>query len=376
MVHYLDNSATTKVTQRAAQRALELMTEEYGNPSSLHAMGFRAKMVLDEAREQIAKSLSAKPEEIYFTSGGTESNNLAIMGAARAKKRAGNKIVTTAVEHPSVLEPIKELEKEGFEVVYLKPNSNGNIDKSEIEAVIDEKTILISIMLVNNETGAVLPVKAASDAIKCKKAPALLHVDAVQAFCKMSFSPQKLGADLLTVSGHKIHAPKGVGALYISKKARILPIVFGGNQEKGIRSGTESVPLIGAFAEAVSENGSIAESMDKAKALSDRLISGLAEIDGVEINSPTDALPYIVNFSVGRIKAETMLHFLAQREVYVSSGSACGKQKPSHVLEAMNLPKQRVESAIRASFSTLNTEKDIDALIEGARVGMESLAYA
>ncbi len=374
MEHYLDNSATTKTLKESAERALYVMTQEYGNPSSLHSMGFRAKLVLDEAREAAAEKLLCKSAEVYFTSGGTEANNLAIFGAAEAKKRQGNKIVTTAIEHPSVLEAMKELEKAGFDVVYVKPDRDGNIPAESFEESIDESTVLVSAMLMNNEAGAVLPVKEIAAIIRRKQSPAILHTDAVQAFCKTDFTPRKLGADLLTVSGHKVHAPKGVGALYVNEKARIRPMLYGGGQERGYRPGTEALPLIAAFSEAVKRAGSVKESTAHAESLNLYLREKLREIPGVEINSPQDASPYILNFSVDRIKAETMLHFLSQREVYVSSGSACGRAKPSHVLKAMGLPKERVESAIRASFSRFNNVEDIDALVDGVKAGIETLA--
>ncbi|MFR6279460.1 MAG: cysteine desulfurase family protein, partial [Acutalibacter sp.] len=244
MEHYLDNSATTQVLRPVAERALELMVEEYGNPSSLHTRGFRARQRVEEARALVAQRLGAQAEEITFTSGGTEANNLALFGAAQARKRLGNKIVTTAAEHDSVLNPCREMEKLGFEVVYVKPDSSGHLPSEALAAAIDQNTILVSCMLVNNETGAIFPVEEAARAIRRSKAPALLHVDAVQAFGKLPFTVKKLGADLLTLSGHKLHAPKGVGALYVKKTTRLLPRTLGGGQERGLRSGTENVPLI------------------------------------------------------------------------------------------------------------------------------------
>ena len=328
MEHYLDNSATTQVLRPVAERALELMVEEYGNPSSLHTRGFRARQRVEEARALVAQRLGAQAEEITFTSGGTEANNLALFGAAQARKRLGNKIVTTASEHDSVLNPCRELEKLGFEVVYVKPDSSGHLPPEALAAAIDQNTILVSCMLVNNETGAIFPVEEAARAIRRSKAPAILHVDAVQAFGKLPFTVKKLGADLLTLSGHKLHAPKGVGALYVKKGTRLLP----------------------------------------------RTLGELAQLPGVVLHSPEDALPYVLNFSAGKVRGETMLHFLAQREVYVSSGSACGKAKPSHVLESMGLPKEQVQSALRVSFSRFSTEEDVGALVEGLKVGLAQLA--
>lgn len=372
--HYLDNSATTQVLPSVAQKAMELMVDEFGNPSSLHTRGFRARKLLEEARAQVAQRLGAQPEEITFTSGGTESNNLAIFGAAQARRRLGNKIVTTAAEHDSVLNPCRALEKQGFEVVYLKPDATGHLPEEVLAQAIDEKTILVSVMLVNNETGAIFPVQAAGRAIRRKKAPALLHVDAVQGFGKLPFTVKKLGVDLLTLSGHKIHGPKGIGALYVKKGVRILPQALGGGQERGMRSGTESVPLICALGEAVRLLPPAEESLEQVGKLNTLLREKLAQMPEVTVHSPEDGLPYVLNFSAGRVRGETMLHFLAERGVYVSSGSACGKAKPSHVLEAMDLPREQVESALRVSFSRFSTPEDVEALVDGLKAGLDTLA--
>ena len=373
--HYLDNSATTRVLPEAARKAAEVMVEEYGNPSSLHTRGFRARQELEASRETVAARLGAKPEELYFTSGGTEGNNLALFGAALAKKRQGNRIVTTLAEHDSVLGTVGELEKQGFEVVRLRPDSEGHLSEEQLFDAVNEKTILVSMMLVNNETGAVFPVSAAARAIRRKKAPALLHTDAVQAFGKLEFSPAKLGADLCTVSAHKVHGPKGVGALYVSKSARILPHTFGGGQEKGLRPGTESVPVICAFGEAVRLLPKASEAGPEMERLNGLLRGKLRELPEVTVNSPEDGLPYILNFSAGRVRAETMLHFLAEQNIFVSSGSACGRAKPSHVLEAMGLPKERISSALRVSFSRFSEEDDVLALAEALKKGLRTLLH-
>ena len=286
----------------------------------------------------------------------------------------GNKIVTTAAEHDSVLGPCRALEKQGFEVVYLKPDASGHLSEEELVQAIDQRTILVSVMLVNNETGAIFPVEAASRAIRRSKAPALLHVDAVQGFGKLPFTVKKLGADLLTISGHKIHAPKGIGGLYVKKGVRILPHTLGGGQEKGLRSGTESAPLICALGEAVRLLPPAQEALEQVGQLNALLRQRLEQIPQVTIHSPEDGLPYVLNFSAGRVRGETMLHFLAERGVYVSSGSACGKAKPSHVLESMGLPKEQVESALRVSFSRFSTREDVEALVEGIKAGLENLA--
>ena len=373
--HYLDNSATTPVLPSAAQKAADIMTEEYGNPSSLHSRGFRARQELEAARGIVAARLGAKAEEVIFTSGGTEANNLAIFGAVEAKKRRGNRIVTTAVEHDSVLNPMKELEKQGFEVIYLKPDSSGNIEERRLAEAIDEKTVLVSVMLVNNEIGTIFPVQAAANAIRRKGSPALLHTDCVQAFGKLDFTPAKLGADLVTVSAHKLHGPKGAGALYVKKGVRILPRTFGGGQERNLRSGTESVPLLCAFGEAVKELPKAQETLPRIEKLNVLLRAGLSALPEAALNSPADASPYILNFSAGTVRAETMLHFLSERGIFVSAGSACGKARPSHVLEAMGLPRERIASSIRVSFSRFNSEEDVRALLEALREGLSALAH-
>lgn len=374
--HYLDNSATTRVLEEAADKAVFLMRSHYGNPSSLHGMGITAKFELDDARQIIAYSLGADRSEVFFTSGGTEGNNLALFGAAYAKKRQGNKIVTTAAEHPSVLNTIKQLEKEGFAVTYIKPERNGNMDPQAVSDAIDEHTVLVSIMHVNNETGAIFPVKAVADAIRMKKSPALLHTDMVQSYGKLPLTPKKLGADLATVSGHKVHAPKGVGALYVRKGVRLAPRVFGGSQEKSVRPGTEGLPLIGAFAEAVRHICGDHTATARILELNGYLRAELLQITNTAIHSPDDAIPYVLGFSTGRVKAQTMLNFLSERDVYISSGSACDKGKPSHVLEGMGLPKQQIDSALRVSFSRFSQKENVDALLTGLREGLAALSHA
>lgn len=371
--HYLDNAATTQVLPEAAERARVLMVEEFGNPSSLHTRGFLAKQELEAARTAVAAKLGVGAGEMVFTSGGTEGNNLAIFGAAQARRRLGDKIVTTAIEHDSVLKAMGELERQGFRVSYVKPDSRGRVGLEALAAEIDEKTILVSVMAVNNETGAVLPVQGLSRIIKRKNAPALLHCDGVQAFGKLELSPGKWGVDLCAVSAHKIHGPKGVGALFVRKGVHLLPRSFGGGQERGLRPGTESLPLIGAFGEAAKRLPKASAALPQVEALRDSLVAGLAALPGVTVHSPEDASPYIVGFSAGTVRAETMLHFLAQRGVYVSAGSACGKAKPSHVLEAMGLPKGQVGSALRASFSRFSTMGDVQALLEALEAGLGSL---
>ncbi|MBQ1507467.1 MAG: cysteine desulfurase [Ruminococcus sp.] len=373
-LHYLDNSATTLVSKKAADKAYEIMTEVYGNPSSLHRMGMNAEKELELARKQVASALGAEVEEVFFTSGGTEANNTAIFGAAYARRRSGKRLVISSVEHSSVLEAAERLAQEGFEVVKISPGADGIIHPEDVAEAVNEAAILVSVMLVNNETGAVMPVKDIFEAVRDKNDKIICHTDAVQAFGKLSFSPKKLGADLLSVSAHKVHAPKGCGALYIKRRVRIIPRQFGGEQEKKIRPGTEALPLIAAFGAACGEFD-IEGNGKKISALNDRARQNLLKIDGVLINSPEKALPYVLNISAGRVRSETMLHFLEEREIFVSSGSACAKGKPSHVLSAMGLDRDRADSAIRISFSKLNTEEDVDALCEGIADGLKTLAH-
>ncbi len=370
--HYLDNSATTCVSENAAKKAMELMRENFGNPSSLHSFGFEAEKELENARCKIASLINAKENEIYFTSGGTEANNLALMGVSDAMKRRGKKIVTTAIEHHSVIDTAKHLESMGYEVEFVYPKGKEGFDIADFEKAIDENTILVSVMLTNNETGLKPPVNKIPALIKRKSAPALFHIDAVQAFGKENINVAALKCDLMSVSAHKIHGPKGVGALYIRKGVRIIPRTYGGKQESSIRPGTEAMPLIGAFGVAVDEV-KISESLEKITALNTMLRQKLAEFDDIIINSPEDASPYILNFSAIGIRSETMLHHLSTHGVYVSSGSACSKGGKSHVLSALKLSDDLADSAIRVSFSKESTEEDVDALFEALSLGLNTL---
>ncbi len=373
-MHYLDNSATTRVSKTAADKAYEIMTEIYGNPSSLHLMGMNAEKELELARKRVSAALGATSEELFFTSGGTEANNTALFGAAYAKRRSGKRIVISSVEHSSVLEAAARLEQEGFEVVRIAPQIDGRVYAEDVAEAVNDDTILVSVMLVNNETGAVMPVKDIFEAARDKNDKIICHTDAVQAFGKLDFSPKKLGADLLSVSAHKVHAPKGCGALYIKRRVRIIPRQFGGEQEKKIRPGTEALPLIAAFG-AACEEFDVEGNGERVAELNGYARQRLLEIGGVVINSPENALPYVLNISAGRVRSETMLHFLEEREVFVSSGSACAKGKPSHVLGAMGIDRDRADSALRISFSKLNTKADVDALCEGIAEGLGTLAH-
>ena len=370
---YLDNSATTPVLSHTIDKISSVLSECHGNPSSLHKLGVKAEHELTGARKIIASKTGAEAKEIYFTSGGTESNNMAVFGAAEAKKRLGNRIVTTAIEHPSVLEPLKVLESRGYEVVYLKPDIYGNISEEAIFEAIDEKTILVSLMLLNNEIGSILPVPAAKKAIRRANAPALLHCDAAQGFGKVKITAERMGIDLMSISGHKVFAPKGVGALYVRHGVKIIPITYGGGQEKKLRPGTESTALIAGFGEAVRNLAEEQQAYEQVSALKNQLKTELLALSGIVINSSGDAFPYIFSFSVPGVKSETMIHFLADRGIYVSGGSACSKGKKSSVLTACGLDGKLIDSAIRVGLSTLNTASDIIALIDGVKDIQKSL---
>ena len=372
---YFDNSATTQVCEESAEKVMYMMRECWGNPSSLHSFGYKAEKELSAARAAVAAKLSCEPREIYFTSGRTEANNLAVIGGAEAKKRFGNRVVTTAIEHASVLSAMEQLEKQGFEVIYLQPDEMGNISESAISEAINNKTILVSMMSVNNETGAILPLKAVASAMKRAKAPALFHVDNVQGFGKLKLQPKKLGINLMTVSSHKVHGPKGAGALFMAQSTRISPRQFGGGQEKAFRPGTEAVPAICGFGAAVKAlPGEMAEEA-VIREIRDALKAELQAIPEISINSPEDALPYILNFSCGKIRSETMLHFLETKEIFVSSGSACAGGKASHVLHAMGLPAERIDSSVRVSFSRYNTPDQVAHFIDALKEGLATLAH-
>lgn len=372
---YLDNSATTAVTPEVAALAARIMTEQYGNPSSLHRRGFWAERALTEARGQVAAVLRCRPEEIIFTSGGTESNNLALLGAARAARRRGNRIVTTAVEHHSVLAVCRQLESEGFEVAYVSPDAGGVITPESFAAACDEKTVLASCMMVNSETGALHDIPAIAAACRRKNPGILFHADCVQAFGRLEIAPARWGVQLVSVSGHKIHAPKGVGALYVTKGVRLLPPLYGSGQERGLRPGTENLPGICAMGLAAERmNARRVENAAHFTALRQKLITNLSQSPAVCINSPEAAAPYIINLSVEGIRSEIMIHYLEQFEIYVSSGSACAKGERSHVLTAMGLPEDRIDSAIRVSMTDTTAEEEIDEFCRRLLQGAATLA--
>ena len=341
-----------------------LLAENYGNPASLHKKGDEAKAALDLARANVANALSCSSDEVYFTSGGTESNNIAVFGAVEALKRRGKRIITTAVEHPSVSEAMTRLEKRGFEVVRIPVGIDGKIKESDLLREVNKNTILISIMLVNNEVGSLQPVKIARMAAKRAGSPALIHCDAVQAFGKLFVNPYDLGVDMMSVSAHKVHGPKGVGALFIRKGVRIVSPVCGGGQEEGIRSGTSPMPAIVGFGAATTEFKRLDSIIVKISIMRDNFVREISQIPEVYINSPSDALPYIINFSVEGIPSEVMRNELSSRGIYVSSGSACSKGHRSKVLTSMSLPNSRIDSAIRVSLSRYTTEGELKFLAE------------
>ncbi len=360
---YLDNSATTKPCGKAIEYMNKAVTENWGNPSSLHVLGMNAEMAVDDARNCIAKFINAAPKEIIFTGGGTEANNTAIMSALHRKNR-GNRIITTTIEHPSVLEAINSLEKFGFEIIRLSPDSNGVISLYDLENALNDKTVLVSIMLVNNETGSIQPIKEAYELTHRLAKNAFFHCDAVQAFGKTPINVKNLGIDLLSASGHKIHAPKGIGFLYCSQKTHIAPLLLGGGQENGMRSGTESVPLICALHGAVEELPDLAKQYNTTSKLCNYAKEKLLGSNIATINSPDNALPYVLNVSVNGYRSETLLHFLERKNIFVSSGSACSKGNVSYVLKEMGKSNKQIDSALRLSFSRFNTKEDIDVLTE------------
>ena len=369
---YLDNSATTKPCPGARKRLLEAVDLLWGNPSSLHQKGLEAQLLLEEARTCIAKCLSCRESELYFTSGGTESNNLAVFGAANAMKRKGNKIVVSSVEHPSVSRAFDKLESDGFTVVRLPVDRFGVVPVEEIENAVDESTVLVSMMAVNNELGSVEPVEALSRIVKEKHSPALIHVDAVQAFGKLPLNVKKLGVDLMSVSAHKIHGTKGAGALFVKASVRLAPHIFGGGQEKNVRPGTEPLPAIAAFFGAAEELD-IKKSLPAVTALRDGFVKKLSALDGVVINSGADALPYIVNISLPGRPAEAVLNFLSSKGIYVSSGSACAKGRRSPTLTAAGLESERVNSSLRISLSRFTTEDELDFCLEGIEEALRAI---
>lgn len=363
---YLDNSATTKPCPQAVEGFMEC-AGKFGNPSSLHGLGLQAEQLMENARENIAESLGCRSEEIYFTSCATESSNTAIFGTAEKLGRRKKRFVTTTIEHPATARAMDLLEEKGFEVVRIAPNEKGEISYSDILNAVDDNTAMVSMMLVNNETGYILPVQKTFEKIKKRFPDVLTHCDAVQGYMKMPVNVNRMQCDFLSLSGHKIHAFKGIGVLYIKKGIRIPPMIVGGGQENAQRSGTQSVPLIYSMGLAVNAlNNSINQRFEYISKLKADLVKKLSELDFVHINSGSaeDFLPYVVSFAVEKIKSEVLLHYLESKEIYVSSGSACSRGKKSGVLSEFKISDKLADSTIRVSFCADNTPEDIDTLVK------------
>ena len=370
---YLDNSATTAVCEAAAKKAVYMMTQCFGNPSSLHRLGFEAERELTAAREKVAALMGVPARDVLFTSGGTEANNLAVFGAAAALARRGKHIVTTGVEHSSVAAACKQLEKEGYAVTRLLPDSDGHITADAIIAACRPDTALVSVMLVNNETGARFSLPDAVAGIRRRSPFAFIHCDAVQAAGKLPLYGARWQVDAMSVSAHKLHGPKGCGALYLRQGARILPRQVGGLQERSLRGGTEAAPLIAAFGAAAEALPPLAEQEALFETLRKRLFDRLADAP-VVFHLPADSVPYIIHLSVPGFKSETLLHFLSERDIFVSSGSACAKGAKSPVLQAMGLPETEIDGALRISLCHNNTPEDIDRFADALIAATQTLA--
>lgn len=372
---YLDNAATTRVCTEAADIAYKIMTDCYGNPSSTHTKGRDAKAYLDTARAQIASALGCSASEVYFTSCGSESDVWAITRGAESAARRGRHIISSAVEHDAVRKTLEELESRGFEVTYLSPEKDGSVSADAVKAALREDTILVTLMMVNNETGGITDIAAIAKMLKGCGSKALLHTDAVQGFMKVPFSAKKLGADMISISGHKIHAPKGIGALYIKTGVKIKPLIRGGAQEGGMRAGTEAMPQIAAFGKAAeiafSGMKDNCDTMASLRALAMSTIC--ADIPEAQIIG--GGAPHILSVSLPGWRSEVLMNFLEAEGIYVSRSSACKKGGRSHVLEAMRLPAQVIDGAIRVSFSRYNTEDDVLALCSALKRAHDTLAH-
>lgn len=368
---YLDNSATTRTFPEVAELMSKIMCEDYGNPSSMHNKGVQAERYVRYRRETLAKILKVNEKEIYFTSGGTESDNLALIGCAMANYRAGKHLITTKIEHPAILQTMHYLEDQGFEVTYLSVNDKGQISLQELQNAMRKDTILVSIMHTNNEIGAVEPIAEAGRLIKSTNPSTLFHVDAVQGFGKYRIYPKRMGIDLLSVSGHKIHGPKGVGFLYIGEKVKIHNIIYGGGQQKNLRSGTENVPGIAGMAKAAEMlYNHLEEDAERLYSLKDYFCEGLRKIPDIRINNPEgmEGAPHIVSLSVAGVRSEVLLHALEDKGIYVSAGSACSSNKPhtagSATMKAIKLPEEFLDSTLRFSMSVYTTREELDYTLQ------------
>ena len=373
---YLDNSATTKPYQEVVDKMVLALTTQYGNPSSIYKKGIEVEREIKEIRRNIARSLGAKETEIYFTSGGSECNNTIIRSVANLNKKTKNHIISTVIEHPSVLNTLKDLEADGFEVTYLPVGKDGKISLENLKNAIKKETILVSVMHVNNEIGTIQPIEEIGKYLKSLDEKVYFHVDGVQSYAKIKFRPSRYNIDFMSVSGHKLHGPKGIGFMYVKENNRIKPLLTGGGQEIGIRSGTENVPGIYGIGEAVRIlNQDLEGTIDKVRGLRDLLKEEiLANIDNVKINSPEDGVCHVLNVSFRGVRGEVLLHYLEQKEIYVSTGSACSsKKKGSHVLNAIGLTPDEIEGAIRFSLSDLNTKEEIMQTVEVLKESVSDL---
>lgn len=369
MEAYFDNSATTRCSDSVVALMQQVLLADYGNPSSLHMKGVVAEKYIKTATEQIARTLKVEGKEIIFTSGGTESNNLALIGVALANQRAGKHIISTSIEHASVYNPLIFLEEQGFEVTYLPVDGNGVISLEALKEAVREDTILVSLMHVNNEIGTIEPVEEAAKLIREKNPRTLIHVDAIQSFGKLRIYPKRMGIDLLSVSGHKIHGPKGVGFLYVKDKTKIKPIIHGGGQQKNMRSGTENVAGIAGLGEAVEElYRDFDEKIDRLYELREYLVAGMKQLEGTTINGAEgrNAAPHIVSVSFSGVRAEVLLHALEERGIYVSTGSACSSNHPaiSGTLKAIGVKPELLDSTVRFSLSVESTREEADYVLE------------
>ena len=375
MEHYLDNAATTKVCNEAAQAALDAMTSIYGNPGSTHTLGRAARALMDSSRKKVSCALGCSPSELVFTSCGSESDNWAIISGAESMRRKGMHIISSETEHDAVRKSLDELESRGFEVTRLKPDTTGAVSVEALRNALRPDTVLVSLMTVNNETGSVTDIAAAAEVIREAGSIALLHTDAVQAFMKVPFKASTLGADMISISGHKIHAPKGIGALYIRKGLRIKPYITGGGQEEGRRAGTEPVPQVAAFAAACEAAAKDAAAVLRMTSFRSEIIERLsASVPGLSING--GGAPHILSISVPGMRSEVLMNFLEARQIYVSKSSACKRGGRSHVLEAMGIDPKRIDGAIRIGLSRYTTEDDIFALCNGITDAWSTLAHS
>ncbi len=372
---YLDNAATTRVCTEAADIAYKVMTECYGNPSSTHTKGREAKAVLDKARKQVADALGCSTAEVFFTSCGSESDSWAISKAAESMQRRGKHIISSLVEHDAVRKTLYDLEKQGFEVSFLEPEPDGSVSVEKVQNALRDDTVLVTLMMVNNETGGVTDIAAIAKMLKARGSQAMLHTDAVQGFMKLPFSAKTLGADLISISGHKIHAPKGIGALYIKTGVKIKPFIRGGSQEAGMRAGTEAMPQIAAFGTAAEiAKAGLKANAEKMAALRqsaiDRICSEMPEAQVIG-----GGAPHILSVSLPGWRSEVLMNFLEAKGVFISRSSACKKGGRSHVLEALKLPAEVIDGAVRISFSRFTTQEDIDALCSALKEAHDSLAH-